>query len=135
MDMKRDSVPWSKQRNEPHTTGQAQIVSPKKTKTPEHSSKLASYSTPSSIIPMLLVAFLLVASLLSPVLSTPIVSDSGHSPPANQTFHPGSELHKLRRVRDYLRKIIKPAVKTIQAYIYTFVFHGVFYVYLFLFEA
>ncbi|KAE8124271.1 hypothetical protein FH972_019172 [Carpinus fangiana] len=127
MDMKRDSVPWTKQRNEPsceihHTTGQpqciqAQIVAPKKTKTQEHSSKLASpasHNTP-SIIPMLLVAFLLVASLLSPVLPTPIVSDSGHSPPANQSFHPGSELHKLRRVKAYLRKINKPAVKTIQS--------------------
>jgi hypothetical protein len=69
-------------------------------------------------IPMLLVAFLLVASLLSPVLPTPIVSDSGHSPPANQSFHPGSELHKLRRVKAYLRKINKPAVKTIQACTY-----------------
>jgi hypothetical protein len=127
MDMKRDSVPWTKQRNEPfceihHTTGQpqckqAQIVAPKKTKTQEHSSKLASHNTP-SIIPMLLVAFLLVASLLSPVLPTPIVSDSGHSPPANQSFHPGSELHKLRRVKAYLRKINKPAVKTIQACTY-----------------
>ena len=139
MDMKRDSVPWTKQRNEPsceihHTTGQpqciqAQIAAPKKTTTQEHSSKLASpasHNTP-SIIPMLLVAFLLVASLLSPVLPTPIVSDSGHSPPANQSFHPGSELHKLRRVKSYLRKINKPAVKTIQAYIYTFDFHGVFY--------
>jgi hypothetical protein len=128
MDMRRDSVPWTKQRNEPsrpihHTTGQpqciqAQIVTRKKT-TQEHSSKLASpasHNTP-SITPMLLVAFLLVASLLSPVLSTATVSDSGHSLPANQTFHPGSELHKLRRVRAYLRKINKPAVKTIQAYI------------------
>jgi len=124
MDMKTDSVLWTKQRNEPyceihHTTGQpqckqAQIVAPKKTKTQEHSSKLASHNTP-SIIPMLLVAFLLVASLLSPVLPTPIVSDSGHSPPANQSFHPGSELHKLRRVKAYLRKINKPAVKTIQS--------------------
>ncbi|KAG2678820.1 hypothetical protein I3760_11G022100 [Carya illinoinensis] len=130
MDMrKRDSILWTKQRNEPCSTIhhitvqqrciQAQIVAPLQTTAPApaHSSKLASpvsCNTP-SIIPMLLVAFLLVASLLSPVQSLPIVSDSGHLLPSNQTFHPGSELNKLKRIRAYLRKINKPAVKTIQS--------------------
>lgn len=137
MDMMRDSVPWTKQRNEPcsgflHTTGQhqcvrAQIVAPQQTLAQERSSNLASPASRNNhpVIPMLLIAFLLVASLLSPVLSLPIVSDSGLSPPANQTFHPGKELHRLKRVRTYLRKINKPAVKTIQAY--NFVFLGVLY--------
>lgn len=136
MDMrKKDSVLWTKQRNEPcstihHITGQQQCiqarnVAPLQTTAHAHSSKLASpvsHST-SSIIPMLLVAFLLVASMLSPVQSLPIVSGSGHSLPANQTIHPGSELNKLKRIRAYLRRINKPAVKTIQAY--TFVFLSV----------
>lgn len=137
MDMRRDSVPWTKQRNEPcsgflHTTGQrqcvrAQIVAPQQTLAQERSSNLASPASRNNhpVIPMLLITFLLVASLLSPVLSLPIVSDSGVSPPANQTFHPGKELHRLKRVRTYLRKINKPAVKTIQAY--NFVFLGVLY--------
>ncbi|XP_042954116.1 uncharacterized protein LOC122290456 isoform X2 [Carya illinoinensis] len=127
MDMKRDSVPWTKQRNEPcstihptirqHECIQAQIVEPKQTTAQEHSSNLASSSShnTASIIPMLLVAFLLVTSLLGPALSLSIVSDSSHSLLANQTFHPGSELHKLKSVRGYLRKINKPAVKTIQS--------------------
>lgn len=127
IDMKIDSAPWTKQRNEPfrllhYATGQhqciqAEIVSTEKTPARKHSSRLpspASHRAP-SIIPMLLVAFLLLASFLSPVLSTTIASDSGHSLPANQTFLPASELRKLRRVRAYLRKINKPAVKTIQS--------------------
>ncbi|KAL4634092.1 hypothetical protein ACB092_04G172500 [Castanea dentata] len=130
MDMKEiDSVPWTKHRNKPccvihHTTGQQHqciqtlIVAPKKTTAQQqHSSNelVASHSptshkTHSSTIPMLLVAFLLVVSLISPAFS-----DSGHSLPANQTFHPASQLNKLKRITDYLTKINKPAVKTIQS--------------------
>ncbi|XP_074316248.1 protein neprosin-like [Silene latifolia] len=33
----------------------------------------------------------------------------------NQTFRPRNELHKLRNIRAYLKKINKPAVKTIQS--------------------
>ncbi|PSR89566.1 hypothetical protein CEY00_Acc29769 [Actinidia chinensis var. chinensis] len=57
------------------------------------------------------VAFLfLVTSLV------PVVADSAHRRlPANQTFRPQEELHKLKRVRAYLRKINKPAIKTIQS--------------------
>ncbi|KAK9278928.1 hypothetical protein L1049_028509 [Liquidambar formosana] len=64
-------------------------------------------STP-PIIPIF-VAFLLVASSLSPVLSLPNVSESGHRPPANQTFRPGQELQRWKRVHAYLRKINKPS--------------------------
>lgn len=60
------------------------------------------------IIPIF-VSFLLVASSIS------FTSVSGHNPPANQTFRPDRELQKLKRVRAYLRKINKPAVKTIQS--------------------
>ncbi|XP_058227409.1 protein neprosin [Rhododendron vialii] len=62
-----------------------------------------------------LVAFLLLVSSLGTVHSLPIVSDSGHRSPENQTFRPQTELQKLRRVKAYLRKINKPAVKTIQS--------------------
>ena len=139
MDMKEiDSVPWTKHRNKPfcvihHTTGQqhqciqTQIVALKQTTAQQQRSSnelVASHSptshkTHSSIIPMLLVAFLLVVSLVSPALS-----DSGHSLPANQTFHPASQLNKLKRVTDYLTKINKPAVKTFQAHKFC-VFHVV----------
>ncbi|KAK6148338.1 hypothetical protein DH2020_019250 [Rehmannia glutinosa] len=46
--------------------------------------------------------------------STAHVSCS-HLPPANQTFRPRQELQNLKRIRSYLRKINKPAVKTIQS--------------------
>ncbi|KAH7550495.1 hypothetical protein JRO89_XS13G0202600 [Xanthoceras sorbifolium] len=68
-----------------------------------------------STIPFFVV-FLFVATLLSPVLSLPTVSDSGHPKPENQTFRPRKEILKLKRISAYLRKINKPAVKTIQAF-------------------
>ncbi|KAM0979512.1 hypothetical protein ACFX13_015640 [Malus domestica] len=92
---------------------------------PKHSSKLVlpTYSHTSnsvSFVSMLLVLLLLVASssLFTPALSHPVVSDSGlrRPSPANQTFRTGS-INKLSgvQVQSYLRKINKPAVKTIQA--------------------
>ncbi|CAN6578383.1 unnamed protein product [Malus baccata var. baccata] len=93
---------------------------------PKHSSKLAppTYShtsTSFSFVSMLLVLLLLVASssLFTPALSHPVVSDSGlrRPSPANRTFRTSSEINKLRgvQVQSYLRKINKPAVKTIQS--------------------
>ncbi|BFG32518.1 hypothetical protein CerSpe_187910 [Prunus speciosa] len=65
---------------------------------------------------LLVLLFLVASSLFTPALSHPIVSDSGRRlSPANQTFRPGSELNKLRVVQSYLKKINKPAVKTIQS--------------------
>ncbi|PSR95883.1 DUF21 domain-containing protein [Actinidia chinensis var. chinensis] len=46
---------------------------------------------------------------------TPVESDSGNHFATNQTFRPHKELHKLKRVRAYLRKINKPSLKTIQS--------------------
>lgn len=40
--------------------------------------------------------------------------DSVNFNEANQSFHPGKELHKLKIIRAHLMKINKPAVKTIQ---------------------
>lgn len=127
----KDSVLWrTKQRNEitsckfQNRTGQTQVGSfeSKQTTQPKHSSKLA-YSTTLtsshhtlSIVPMLLVLFFLVSFLSSPTLSHPIGPHSGHTFPANQTLRPGQELHKLKRVNAYLKKVNKPAVKTIQAF-------------------
>ena len=117
MDLMRDTKLRNKTCCVHHTTGQAQCtriqtILPQETTTPQHSSNMAS----SSPIMFIFVAFLFAVSSLSPVLSHPIPSDSGHHrPTANQTFHPGLQLQKLKRVRAYLRKINKPAVKTIQA--------------------
>lgn len=72
----------------------------------EHSPYMASTSPIISIF----VVFLLVASSVSPVMS-----DSVHRSPTNQTFRAGRELQRWNRVRTYLRKINKPAVKTIQS--------------------
>ncbi|XP_059643613.1 protein neprosin-like [Cornus florida] len=67
---------------------------------------------PPPIISIFVVFLLVVSSLVSPVLSDSIVSDSGQR---NQTFRPRPELDKLETIRDFLRKINKPAVKTIQS--------------------
>ncbi|KAH8486905.1 hypothetical protein Peur_069705 [Populus x canadensis] len=132
--MKLDSFPWTKLKNfEPfcilHTTRQPQciqtvVVSAIKTTTIQrqqrhrHSKKMAA-STSLSTHPMIpiFVAFLLVfASSVSPVLSSPaLVSDSGSRLLANQTFRPSKEVLRLRRANAYLKKINKPAVKTIQS--------------------
>ncbi|KAI5665175.1 hypothetical protein M9H77_24498 [Catharanthus roseus] len=68
----------------------------------------SSSSSSSSSIICTFVVFLLVSIL---VLSKSILSDSIN----NQTFHPRQESHKLKRIRTYLKKINKPAVKTIQS--------------------
>ncbi|GLU03119.1 hypothetical protein SLE2022_203360 [Rubroshorea leprosula] len=64
----------------------------------------------SPIIPIF-VSFLLVSSSICPVLS----SESGNPHATNQTFRPEQELQKLRIIRQRLKKINKPAVKTIQS--------------------
>lgn len=64
----------------------------------------------------MLVSSLFALCLLSPVLSLPATAaESINKPPVNQTFHPYNELHKLKKVQAYLKKINKPAVKTIQS--------------------
>uniref|UniRef100_A0A5B6Z0C1 Neprosin PEP catalytic domain-containing protein n=1 Tax=Davidia involucrata TaxID=16924 RepID=A0A5B6Z0C1_DAVIN len=76
------------------------------TTTPNMASSTTSQQRPPIIF--IFVAFLLlVSSSLSPALSLPTVS--------NQTFRPHQELHRLKRIKAYLRKINKPAVKTIQS--------------------
>ncbi|KAI6675381.1 hypothetical protein NL676_003287 [Syzygium grande] len=80
----------------------------------KHSSQLA-LSPPPRIMPMLVSSFIALC-LLSPVLSLPTTAaESINKPPVNQTFHPYNELHKLKKVHFYLKKINKPAVKTIQS--------------------
>ncbi|KAF5730870.1 hypothetical protein HS088_TW19G00472 [Tripterygium wilfordii] len=85
----------------------------------QHSSKMAA-STDHYTSPMMpvFVAFLFVvaSSSISPVvLSLPTSSDSGDRVPVNQTFRPGKELQRIKRVHALLKKINKPAVKTIQS--------------------
>lgn len=101
-----------------HQCIQTETLPPKQT-TQEHSTKMAAASV--SVFPVF-VSFLLVVSSLSPVMSIsiPIVSDSGHRTPANQTFRPVKHMQKLKRVNAYLKKINKPAVKTIQVFFFFF---------------
>ncbi|CAI9787323.1 unnamed protein product [Fraxinus pennsylvanica] len=58
------------------------------------------------------ILFIFVTFLSTPVLSNPLLSDSSSR---NQTLRPRHELQKLKRIRTYLKKINKPAVKTIQS--------------------
>ncbi|KAF6166314.1 hypothetical protein GIB67_038174 [Kingdonia uniflora] len=69
-------------------------------------------STPNKISPIIPIFVLLLLVVLS--MSVPAEADKV-SLPVNQTFRPGEELQKLKRVRAHLRKINKPAVKTIQS--------------------
>ena len=64
----------------------------------------------SPIIPIF-VFFLLVSSSICPVYS----SETGNLHANNQTFQSKEELQKLKIIRERLKKINKPAVKTIQA--------------------
>lgn len=97
-----------------HQCIQTETLPPKQTTTQEHSTKMAAASI--SVFPVF-VSFLFVVSSLSPVMSIsiPTVSDSGHRTPANQTFRPSKHMQKLKSVNAYLKKINKPAVKTIQS--------------------
>ncbi|GMN45965.1 hypothetical protein TIFTF001_015136 [Ficus carica] len=79
---------------------------------------------------MLVVAFLLVFFHLSttPAFSLPISPESParRSSPANQTFRPGPDSHTSRRVvTSYLRKINKPSLKTIQAFLFSFLLNSI----------
>lgn len=67
-----------------------------------------------STIP-LFVGFLVVASSLAHVLSSPLMSDSGNRQMKDRTFKPAKDIQKLRRINAYLKKINKPAMKTIQS--------------------
>lgn len=69
-----------------------------------------------SMIPIFVAFLLVLASSLYPVLSVPAAqSDSGNRLLANQTFRPGKEILRLKRVNAFLNKINKSAVKTIQS--------------------
>ncbi|PKI37923.1 hypothetical protein CRG98_041698, partial [Punica granatum] len=55
-------------------------------------------------------AFIFLCSVVSPTAAAP----DGHLP-VNQTFRPAEQLRRLKRVNAHLKKINKPAVKTIQS--------------------
>ncbi|XP_057952215.1 protein neprosin-like isoform X2 [Malania oleifera] len=126
MDLIRVGSPWTKFWNKPcpcyllHSTRQLQCIQTQPSSAAQqknHCTNMASSPSHSHtllIIPFF-VAFLLVSSSLTPVLSLPTEPDSGHRQPANQTFRPGSELHRLNKIRAYLKKINKPAVETIKS--------------------
>lgn len=83
------------------------------------SSTTTSLNTLSMLHTFVVLLFLLTS--ITPILSHPIVSVLSHSDShsnANQTFRPDIELHKLRRIRAQLKKINKPPIKTIKAFIF-----------------
>ncbi|XP_043723103.1 uncharacterized protein LOC122670330 [Telopea speciosissima] len=125
MDLLRDVFQWTKTRNiwcfvdyrrRQCQCIQKQTVLVEGTK-PRNSSRMASSCCKiSSIIPIF-VGFLLVASSLSPVVVSTSIASQNDEPKlqTNQTFRPGEELQKLKRIRAHLRRINKPPVKTIQS--------------------
>ncbi|WCJ36105.1 hypothetical protein M5689_017322 [Euphorbia peplus] len=66
-----------------------------------------------SIHTMILVFITILLVSPCPIFSLKLHSDSGHQLPANQTFRPPKEILKLKRINAYLKKINKPALKTI----------------------
>ncbi|KAJ9176352.1 hypothetical protein P3X46_011672 [Hevea brasiliensis] len=75
------------------------------------SNMASSWCSEISPIISIFVSFLLVFSLICPVYS----SETGNSHATNQTLRPEEELQKLKMIREHLKKINKPAVKTIQS--------------------
>lgn len=93
-----------------HRCTQTQIEFEIETPPGNLSNMASSWCKISPIIPIF-VCFLLVSSLVCPVHSSELTEDRE----ANQTFRPEEELRKLKIIRSRLRKINKPAVKTIQS--------------------
>ncbi|GAB2280496.1 hypothetical protein Dimus_015123 [Dionaea muscipula] len=71
-------------------------------------------SSVSSSFIALVVCSLVFCCLICPVWSS-LESGGGRHRPDNQTLQAGRELQKLRRIRQHLNKINKPAVKSIQS--------------------
>lgn len=128
MNMDLDSSPWTKPRNKlclhpKPTTRQYLSIQTLSSLSKQTTAQTQKHS--SNMVPSIFVLFLLFLSFISPVFSLQHLSEtSGHRFPANQTFRPAKELLKLKRVNAFLRKINKPAVKTIQA---SFLFFFLFY--------
>ncbi|XP_020227142.1 uncharacterized protein LOC109808517 [Cajanus cajan] len=76
-----------------------------------HSPKLASFTSQNAPPVLLLPAFVALLLLLSSITPAALC----HTLQGNNTFRPVHELLKLKRVRAHLKKINKPAVKTIQS--------------------
>jgi hypothetical protein len=119
MEAKEYSNSCKRHRKEPyfaahHTKRQHHIVS-KQACTQNHSLILSTSQNIPPILHVFVSLLLLLTSTTSVLSHHTIVSDSSHPLKTNQTFKAGSELLKLRRIRTHLKKINKPAVKTIQA--------------------
>ena len=125
MEAKEYSVSLKRHRKEPHfvahhTKRQHHIAS-KQACTQNHSLILSTSQNTLPMLPVFVSLLLLLLTSTTPALSHhSIVSDSSHPLKTNQTYKAGSELLKLRRIRTHLKKINKPAVKTIQACIFLF---------------
>ncbi|KAF6136966.1 hypothetical protein GIB67_030730 [Kingdonia uniflora] len=90
--------------------------------THRNSSNMSSCSCNTSPIIPIFVVFLLILSTISPVVYASTKPEVDNRLQANQTFRPGEELQKLKRIRTHLRKINKSAIKTIQAFLSFFLF-------------
>lgn len=104
---------------------QTQTDSAEETTRRGFSNMAASSSKISPIIPIF-VCFLLVSTLVCPAHSSQPSEDRAGA--ANRTFRPEEELQKLKVIRSRLRKINKPAVKTIQAFEFIY-YNTVLYIY------
>ncbi|XP_041013166.1 uncharacterized protein LOC121256437 [Juglans microcarpa x Juglans regia] len=117
MDSLGGASSWRKPRNKnfDHRTGQHKCTQiqtnfENDTTRANFSNMASSWCKISPIIPIF-VCFLLVSSSVCPVHS----SEQRENRAANQTFRPEEESQKLKTIRSRLRKINKPAVKTIQS--------------------
>ncbi|KAL3512791.1 hypothetical protein ACH5RR_025508 [Cinchona calisaya] len=67
-------------------------------------------------LPIIFTFFVVFSALLAASSSTPaVLSFKPLHALSNQTFRPAQELYRLKRIRSYLKKINKPAVKTVQS--------------------
>ncbi|XP_019153068.1 PREDICTED: uncharacterized protein LOC109149638 [Ipomoea nil] len=103
-----------------HPNTKSVVVLAQQTSTEEEYKNMGAVNTektfPVVISTLLFVAFLLLSSFCPVVISdTSSGRDDHRHILANQTFRPRQETMKLRRIRAYLKKINKPAVKTIQS--------------------
>lgn len=101
---------FDRRKRQPKCT-QKQPDSRKKTSPRNFSNMASSWCKISPIIPSILVFFLIVSSSVPQSHA----SESSDFHANNQTLRPEKELQKLKFIKARLRKINRPAVKTIQA--------------------
>lgn len=74
----------------------------------------------STIIYLFVIFLFLSSSLISPVHSASESDIANKSSNQTQSFRPGEEIHKLKKIREHLQKINKTPLKTIQVCTFPF---------------